>query len=208
MIRDYNVEWLEEIEYLPAQVFQTYVTGAGIAAGVPVFQEIGTAGISGIQINQAADSIATFWHMGNHVDTSKQIRFRVWLSKIGTDADAETVTVLYKPVIAGTSTIVVPTTALSTAIPAFTFAGVADVAEVTGFGIINRNTLASTTAGLLLDVASTMTNASADEISILGLEIRYTPRRTAGPRRNILGARRLNVTYPAGVQLASSQEGL
>lgn len=206
MIRDFNVEWSEVIEYLPAQAFQTFVTGAGIAAGAPVFQEISTSGISGIQINQAADSIATFWHMGNHVDIKKQIRFRVWWSKNSTDADAETATVLYTPVVAGTTAIAAPATALSTAIPSYTFGTTANVAEVTDFGIIARATLPDTTAGLLIDVASTMTNASADEISLLGLEIRYTPRRTGGPRRNLLGGRRWLTTRPQGTLLATAQE--
>jgi hypothetical protein len=43
----------------------------------------------------------------------------------------------------------------------------------------------------------------------MGLEIRYTPRLTAGPRRNLLGGKRLTVTSPAGVQWASTtQEAL
>jgi hypothetical protein len=74
--------------------------------------------------------------------------------------------------------------------------------------VINRNKLPNTTAFLGLSVATTMDHASANEISIMGLEIRFTPRRTVGPRRNILGGRRLNTTYPLGVQLHTSQEGL
>lgn len=146
--------------------------------------------------------------MGNRVDRKKQIRFRVWWSKNSTDADAETATVLYTPIVAGTTVIAAPATALSTAIPSYTFTAVADTMEVTDFGIIARSTLPDTTAGLLIDVASTMTNASANEISIHGLEIRYTRRNTAGPRRNVLGGRRLDVSYPLGVRLATSQEGL
>jgi hypothetical protein len=208
MIRDFNVDWLEAKDYIPAQSFQTYITGAGIATGAPVFQEVGATGISGIQINQAADSIATVWHMGSSVDTSKQIRFRVLRVINSTDADAETFTLLYTPLVAGTTVLIAPATALSTAIGAHTYGAVAAVPTFTGYGIINRNTLASTVFALSIDIASTMTNASADEISVLGLEISYTPRMTGGPRRNILGGRRLHATYPSGVQLAATQEGL
>ena len=202
-IQDRNIDWLETIEYIPAQAFQTYITGAGIAAGAPVFQEIGATGISGIQINQANDSIATIWHMGNRVDITKQIRFRVCLAINSTDADAETYTVLYTPLIAGTTVLVAPATALSTAIPALTYGAVAAVPTFTDFGIINRGTLANTTFALSLDVAATMTNASADEISLLGLEIRYSPRLTNTGERKGFGAWRTLTTRPLGTQLAS-----
>ena len=206
MIRDFNVEWLEEIEYIPARSFQSFVTDAGIATGAPVFQEVGATGISGVQVNQAGDAISTLWHMGNRVDINKQIRFRVLSSKNSTDADAETQTVLYTPLVAGTTVLIEPATALSTAIPELTYGIVADVPTFTSFGIINRATLPDTTFALALEVASTMTNASANEISILGLEIRYTPRRMGGPRRNLLGGRRLLVTRPLGVQIGSTSQ--
>ena len=206
MIRDFNVEWLEAVEFIPAQAFQTYVTGAGISDGDPVFAEIAASGITGVSIAAAGDAIATYWHMGNHVDINKQIRFRAALSTSG-GADVETVTVTYTPYVANTTVITDPVTALSTAIPAITLVA-GDALNFTDFGKINRATLPSTTTGLGLKVAVSNDNASADEISLIGLEIRYTPRRTAGPRRNILGGRRLNVSYPLGVQLASTQEAL
>lgn len=207
MLRDFNMEWNEAVEYIPARSFQSFVTDAGIAAGAPVFQEIGSSGISGIQVNQASDAIATIWHMGNHVDITKQIRFRVLTSKNSTDADVETTAVTYTRLVAGTTVLIAPVTALTTAVPALTYGVVADVPTFSDFGIIAKNTLADTTFALALHVASTMTNASADEISILGLEIRYTPRRMVGVRRNLLGGRRILITRPLGVLLASQQEG-
>jgi len=205
MIRDKNMDWLERRVLLLAQDFQTYVTGVGVATGLPVFQQIASSGITGIQINQASDAIATFW-MPTDVDRSKQIRFRVWWSKNSTDADVETATVTYTPYVAGTTVIIDPATALSTAIPAYTFGTTANVLEVTDFGILNKNTLLTTTAMLGLKVASTMTNASANEISIVGLEIRFTPREMFGPEKNTLGGRRLLTTDPLGVKLAATQE--
>ena len=207
MIRDFNIDWLEKRVWIPAQAFQTFVTGAGIAAGDPVFQEISSFGITGIQINQANDAISHVWMVPYDFDRSKQMRFRVWASSSSTDADAETITLTYSALTAS-GTLVAPITALSTAIPAVTFSATANALTVTDFGILNRNTLATDTAFMNLSVASTMTNASANEISLLGLEVRYTPRRTAGPRKNILGARRLLTAYPLGVQLHATQEGL
>lgn len=207
MIRDHNVEWLEEIEYLPAQSFQTYVTGAGIAAGDPVFAEVASSGISGISIAAANDAISTYWHMGNRVDITKQIRFRVALSTSG-GADAETPAVTYTAYVANTTVITDPVTALNTAIPAMTLVA-GDALNFSDFGRINRNVLSDTTCGLGLKIVIPMAVASADEISLMGLEIRYTPRRTAGPRRNLLGGKRLVVSRPAGVLLVSpGQEGL
>lgn len=207
MIRDFNIEWLEKRVYISAQAFQTYVTGAGISAGNPVFQEISTFGYSGIQINQAADSISHAFMVPYDLDITKQVRFRVWWSKNSTDADAETATIVYKQLAEG-GTLIAPATVLDTAVPSYTFSTTANAIEATGFGVINRNTILNTTAFLLLDVASSMTNASANEISIMGLEVRYTPRRTAGLRKNLLGGRRLLTAYPLGVQLHASQEGL
>lgn len=207
MIRDFNIEWKEVRKLILAQEFQTFVTGAGVAAGDPVFQEINSSGITGIQVAAASDAIATIVSL-DEVDITKQIRFRALVSSSSTDADAETFTVTYTPLIAGTTVLIAPATALSTAIPAFTFGTTANVPTFTDFGILNRNTLADTVFALSVGLASTMTNASTTEISLLGLEMRYTPRRTAGPRRNILGGRRLVTTRPSGVQLASAQEGL
>ena len=207
-VRDYNIDWLEKSIYIPAQSFQGQVTGAFISAGDPVFQEISTLGMSGVQIHTASDAIQTVVRMPYDIDRKHQIRFRVWWTKSSTDADVETATVLYSAIAAG-GALVTPATALSTAVPAYTFGTTANCAEVTDFGIINRNTLADTSEFLGLLVSSTMTNASADEISLLGLEMRYSPRRTAGPRRNLLGAKRLRTGYPLGVQLAATtQEGL
>ncbi len=207
MIRDFNIEWLAARKLILAQEFQTFVTGAGVATGVPVMAEINSSGITGAQINQAGDSIATIISLTD-VDITKEIRFRALLSKNSTDADAETATLLYTPLVAGTTVLIAPATALSTAIPALTYGTVANVPTYTDFGKINRNTLSDTVFAISVDLAVSMTNASADEQFIVGLEMSYTPRRTAGPRRNILGGRRLVVTRPLGVQLHTSQEGL
>lgn len=208
MIRDFNVDWLEKRVWLPAQSAQSQITGAFINDGAAVFQEIGsTLGLSGVQVNQANDAIAWLWKVPYDLDRSKQLRVRAWITKTGTDADAETITVTYSA-LGRLGVVVDPATALSTTIAAFTFAGTANALEATAWGIISRNTLATTVEFLNWKLASTMTNASADEISLLGIELAYTPRRTAGPRKNILGGRRLAADNPLGVSLHATQEGL
>ena len=210
MIRDFNCEWLEARKLILAQEFQTFVTGAGIGAGAPVFAEIGATGITGFQINAAGDTAATLLPL-YEVDITKQIRFRViWTQSATTDTDTIDWIVLYTPIILETTVLIDPATALSTAITlADASSGVAAVLQGTAFGVINRNTLADTTEYLAVSVeADAIGTFTADEPFFVGLEMRYTPRRMAGPRRNILGGRRLSVTRPLGVQLASAQEGL
>lgn len=210
MIRDFNIEWLEARRLILAQQFQTFVTGAGIAAGDPVFTEQNATGISAISIAAAGDSVSTLLDIYD-VDITKQIRFRViWTQTSTTATDTVDWIVTYTPIILESTVLIDPATALNTAITlADASSGVADVLQGTSFGIINRNTLADTTEYLAVKVeADAIGTFSADEVKFVGLEMRYTPRRTAGPRRNILGGRRLSTTRPLGVQLHTTQEGL
>lgn len=222
MLRDFNIEWLEAKEFIPAWVFQTWLATAasagatdlggiaGVGAGAVITQEIGTSGISGVQIGAAGDMVATVWPVYD-VDINKQIRFRViWTQSSVTATDTIDWIVTYTPLVMETTAIIDPVTALNTVVPlADASSGVANVIQASGFGVVNRATLADTTEFLALRVeADAIGTFSANEVSFLGLEIRYTPRLTAGPRRNILGGRRLVTTRPLGVQLATAQEGL
>lgn len=210
MIRDFNIEWLVQRKVLLAQAFQTYVTGAGVAAGDPVFQEIGTTGISGIQIAAAGDMVATIWDPAD-VDIRKKMRFRVIYTQSSTTVtDTVDWIVTYTPLILEATVIIAPVTALSTAITlADASSGVANTIQASDWGTLNAATLADTVRLVSLNVeADGIGTYSANEVSMLGLEIEYTPRLTAGTRRNILGGRRLNETRPLGVQLATTgQEG-
>jgi hypothetical protein len=222
MIRDFNVEWLEKIEFIPYSQFGMVITPAsggatdtggtvGADTGAPVTLEVGTSGITGWAIGAAGDMFATVWP-AFQVDISKQIRFRaIYSQSSSTATDSITWIVTYTPLNLETTAIVTPVTALSTAIPALDLSsGVANVVQASGFGVLNRNTLADTTSYLALRVeADAIGTYSADEVTLHGLEIRYTPRLTAGPRRNLLGGKRLTVTRPLGVQWASTvQEAL
>lgn len=210
MIRDFNIEWKEVKKLILAQEFQTYVTGAGIGAGAPVFAEIAASGISGFQINAAGDTAATLIDL-QEVDITKQIRFRlIWTQSSTTATDTVDWIILYTPIVLGTTVLIDPATALDTVVPlANASSGVASVLQASGFGVINRNKIPNTAEYLAVSIeADAIGTFSADEVYLMGLEVRYTPRRTAGPRRNILGGRRLHTSYPGGVQLAAAQEGL
>lgn len=205
MIRDKNMEWLEKRIFIPFQGAQAQVTGAFIAAGAAVFQEISTFDISGVQINQAADAAGHVMMIPYDLDIGWQTRVRVWLTSSSTDGDTETVTVLYKALGRGTA-LAAAATALDTAIPAYTFSTTAYALGVTDYGIINASTFTTSTECLVWNVASTMTNAAANEISLIGLELCYTPRKLGGPQRNLRAGRRLAASGGMDVTLASTQE--
>lgn len=221
MLRDFNIEWKEQIKLIPYSEFGIVITPAsggatdtggavGADTGAPVTLEVGTSGITGWAIGAAGDMFATLQPVFD-IDITKQVRFRVIYSQSSvTVTDTIDWIVTYTALNLETTAIVTPVTALNTAVPlADASSGVANVIQASDFGVINRNVLADTTSYLALRVeADAIGTYSADEVTFLGLEMRYSPRLTAGPRRNVLGARRLLTTRPLGVQLHASQEGL
>lgn len=210
MIRDKNIAWLEKRVYLPAQAFQTFVTGAGIAAGDPVFAELSTFGISGISIHDAGDMVAHAWMAPYDLDITKQIRFRVWWTQTSTTAtDSVDWIVTYTKVVEESTVLVAPVTALDTVVPlADLSSGTAYQMQATDFGVIAKNTLTATTAFLNLNVeADAIGTFSADEVLFMGLEVRYTPRRCFAIDRNLRGGGRLLTASPLGITPHATQEG-
>jgi hypothetical protein len=208
MIRDFNIEWLEKSIYIPAQLFQSQITGAFIGDGTPVFAEIAAADVTAPLLASTGTGINHIMRVPYDLDRNHAVRFRVWTSINIADQDVETFTILYSALKAG-GTIIDAATALDTVVPAYTFSANINSAEVTSFGAIKRGTLLDTTEFLALKVTLTFNTASNSEVSILGLEMRYTPRRTIGTRRNIVGGKRLDPTRPLGViWQGTAQEGL
>lgn len=217
MIRDYNIEWAEAKLFLPVPVhglaevttptvLRTWQSGTSITAQIAA----STASI----IRTSAQNDGTTWLLQApyDLDIKKALRFRVHYSQTATSGTV-TWKVLYDQIVAtqagtaGATVIAAPASALSTAVPAASGTVVANDYRVTDFGILVRNTIVDTCEALILAVTTTDASPAAG-LGLIGLEVRYTPRRTAGPRRNVLGGRRFNVTRPLGVQLATSQEGL
>lgn len=214
MIRDFNIEWLEKRIFIPwssmtgiAQIVAAGTNFRSQQSATSLTTAIGSSLVEGLAIGAQNDGVSTFLMAPYDLDIKKAIRFRVHFTQT---ANSGTVTwdLKYTPIIAGTTAIAAPATALDTAIPAYTTAlATDDLWLISDFGQINRNTIANTTDGLVMALICTDATPNAG-LKLLGLEMRYTPRRTAGPRRNILGGRRMNTTYPLGVQLATAQEGL
>jgi hypothetical protein len=217
MIRDKNIEWLEKRVFLPWSVFTgiSRVVNVTDASADPNFRSlvsataktaaVGSSVLAGLAIGAQNDGAAGYWVFYD-VDRGKQIRFRVHFTAT---ADTGTVTwqVRYLPVVARQTAIVTPSLDLSTPIPAFSGLVATDnVWYVSGFGVLNKNSLPATTEALALLVRCTDA-APVAGLQFLGLEVRYTPRKTAGPERNLRGGRRLAVDQPLGVKLDPTQEG-
>lgn len=173
---------------------------------------IASALVGGVALPAQNDGVSTLLMVPFDLDIKKALRFRAFYTQTATSGTV-TLKLLYDAFIAaqagtaGAGVIAAPASVLSTAFPAASGTVVANDVRVTDFGVLNRSTLADTTD--MLGFALTTTDASpVAGLKFLGLELRYTPRRTAGPRRNVIGARRMVVTRPLGVQLATSQEGL
>ena len=206
-VRDMNIGWLAKSIYIPAQSFQSQITGAFIGDGTPVFAEISSFDYCGVLLASTGTGINHVMRIPYDLDRGKQVRFRVWWSLNVTDADVETPTLtyaLYTPPALLTDA----ATALDTVIPAYTFSATANSIEVTDFGIMNKNTITKNNEFIALKLICTFNTASNSEISLMGLEMIYSPRRTLGPERNIVGGRRLVTTAPFGTLLATKQEGL
>lgn len=220
MIRDFNVEWLEKRIFIP----WNQMTGViqDVAAGVlfrsqqsatSLAAAIAAALVGKLGIGAQNDGVSHLFMAPYDLDIKKAVRFRAHYTQT---AASGTVSwkVLYAALLddaglgTGGTVVAAPAVALDTAIPAIVTAGVTSSAYmVTGFGQINRNTLADTTTALALAITCTDAAPNAG-LGLLGLEIRYSSRRTSGPRRNVIGGRRLVTTRPLGVQLATGQEGL
>jgi len=206
LLRDKQVDWLEKRIYLPLQAFQTFVTGAGVSDGDPVNQEISSFGFVGGQVNAAGDAWAHVMMVPYDLDRSRQVRVRVWFTSSSSDDDTPTWLVTYSALAEG-GALVAPVTALDTVVAAYATAITANTVIATAFGVILRNTIGTTAAFLNWKVeCDAVGGASANELSFLGLELRYTPRKMSGQEKNLRAGRRLLTEGPLGVQLHATQE--
>lgn len=229
MIRDFNVEWLRKRIYIPITAFTGMGYGAGgyagsMGAGNDVLVSVNSTGIAALPFAANTDFVYHAFMTPYDVDRTKAIDFRVHWSNGTTATSIQwilTYALMAAPVncdlvsTGGTATSPGPTnlgaipttsgvaTALDTVLPASSSTG-ANRWEITDYGTLKKNTLTGDSYGLVFKLGITTVTATP---SVLGLEMRYTPRRMAGPRRNLIGGRRLQ--NPLGVQWTQSkQEGL
>lgn len=201
---DSNLSWRPGRVWLPAMQFTgmsvTAINEGGAAndaygvgwegahTGAPISKEISTFGVNGILLDTAADEVNTFMILPDDLDLSKRIYARVHWTSGSTDvADTVTWKVWYKPLIFNVTAIdaigATGGTALDKVIAA------QDVPVATAYawvvseeGYLDAGKLPDTTGALLWSVELDAFDAGLSEDKLLlGLELRYTPRRLWGP---------------------------
>lgn len=218
-IRDMNIGWLEKRVFLPWTVFTGVAQSAAgggflraLESTTSVAAAVTTALVGKLGIGAQNDGAATAIMVPYDFDIKKAMRFRVFYTQTATSGTV-TWQVQYATLsatqagTAGATVFAAPATALNTVIPAASGTVVANDLRVTDFGQINRGTLADSVDMLAMEVRCTDAGPVAG-LGLLGLEIRYSARRTVGLERNLLGGRRLVTSRNLGTLLASGQEGL
>ena len=189
---DANVVWRPERIWLPATNFSNYVGAAGATAGAhtgaPVFQEISTFGVVGLLMDTAADEANTYTLLPPDIDLSKRIYARVhWTSGSTDTADTVTWKVWYKALVFNTTAILAIGDTGGVALDKVIAADDVPVATayawaVTEEGYLDAGKLPDNAEALLLSVELDAFDAGLSEDKfLLGVELRYTPRRLWGP---------------------------
>jgi hypothetical protein len=155
---------------------------ASLGAGAAVFQEpVAGAQLSGLAIGAEADEIFDLWPIPSDLDPKHPLRFRYWFSHGSTDADVIQFKTFYKFI----GKLVVLSAANSSpeetlAHADHTVSTTADVLEITDWIESVSDTKIATTdfAMLLACEVDDYGSASANELTIFGIEIEYTIKAT------------------------------
>lgn len=185
---DSAIVWRPGRIFLPAVNFSSILLDAGVHSGAPVLAEVSTFGVTGVLMDTAADEINTYLTLPDDLDLSKRIYARVHWTSGSTDVtDTVTWKVWYKPLIFNTTAIEAIGNTGGTALDKVIAAQDVPVATAyvwvaTEEGYIDAGKLPETTGALLLSVELDAFDAGLAEAKLLlGLELRYTPRRLWGP---------------------------
>ena len=201
---DSNLVWRPGRIFIPAMQFTgmsvTAINEGGVAndiygvgwegahTGAPVSKEISTFGVNGILMETAADEVNTYLPMPYDLDLSKRIYARVHWASGSTDvADTVTWKVWYATLVFNTTAIIAigdtGGTALDVVVPADDVpVATAYAWAVTDEGYIDAGKFGENVEGLLFSVEMDAFDAGLSEDKfLLGLELRYSPRRLWGP---------------------------
>lgn len=186
--RDRNVDWNPVIKFIPASNFTGFLTVTGVADGSPTLYEISTFGLIGLREVADGNSLSTLMRL-SEVDVKQKVYTRVvWTTSVNATLEADrqvTWKVLYDNI--GATAIIAPATALDTVI---TVPSTSEGVFPTGAYSINRTSWGIINANKLTDNGYVSFNVECDSASfvypttneayMLGLEVKYTPKRTEG----------------------------
>ncbi len=206
---DSGVVWRPGRVWLPATNFSGFINGVtGVHTGAPVFQEVSSFGVTGVLLDTAADEINTYLILPDDMDLSKRIYGRIHWTSGSTDiTDTVTWKLWYKPIIFNTTAVLAIGNTGGTALDKVIAAQDVPVATayawtVTEEGYMDAGKLPDTTGALLLSVELDAFDAGlAEDKLVLGVELRYTPRRFIGSDGMQQEAK--NPTYIAGKSYAN-----
>lgn len=201
---DANLVWRPGRIWLPAMHFNGVSVGAideggatshaygakweGSHTGAPISKEISTFGVNGILMDTAADEVNTYMPLPHDIDLSKRIYARVHWTSGSTDvADTITYKVWYKTIVFNTTAIAAIGNTGGTALDKVVAQDTVPVATayawcVTEEGYIDAGKFGDNVEGLLWSIEMDAFAAGLTEDKfVLGLEVRYSPRRLWGP---------------------------
>lgn len=178
MIRDRNIASRLKRKWIPVEEMSGRSVDrlSSLANGAPVFQAaVAAAEVAGLAIAAAGDEIAHFMPIPWDLDRDYPMRFRIWFSHSTTTADDPdwliSITYLGKQILipaadaSADDALTFPATAVST---------VADALEVLGFQECDPANMAATDFGMvILTECNGLGSASANEITLLGIELEY-----------------------------------
>lgn len=164
------------------------VNWEGSHTGAPISKELSTFGVNSILVDTAADEVNTFLTLPYDIDLSKRIYARVHWTSGSTDvADTIDWRVWYKPLVYNVTAISAIGDTGGTALDKVIAQDTVPVATayawcVSEEGYLDAGKLPENTEALLLSVELHAFAAGLTEDKfILGLELRYSPRRMWGP---------------------------
>lgn len=204
MKHDAQIQWRPGRIWIPAMHFNgvsvaaldeggsaTFAYGAGWVGahtGAPISKEISTFGVNGILMDTAADEVNTYMPLPYDIDLNKRIYARVhWTSGSTDTADTVTWKVWYKPIVFNVTALAAIGASGGTALDVVVAAddvpvGTAYAWAVTEEGYMDAGKLPENTEALMWSVELDAFDVGLSEDKfLLGLEIRYTPRRLWGP---------------------------
>jgi hypothetical protein len=150
--------------------------------GSPGTAQIGTSGLNGIVINSANGEASHLMNLPFDFDVSKPMYLRVFWTSGSSDTNQNiTWLVRYRPIQVDSTALAAATTSLDTPIPVDNVIG-ANVLQATDWGKINAGAVDPKHEAIVWRVTLSAFSAGLTQSKYLvGLELRYTPKRLIGP---------------------------
>jgi hypothetical protein len=174
-----KINFMRQRDFIHVSQMGGQDAGASVGAGVPVMAEISTFGIVGCLMAFAGDDIAHVMAIPTNWARNQPIRVRAIWECAAAAVGARDITwkFLYSLITPDTTALIVPATALDTAIAVDVPLGTANTVQRSPAGIINANTIGDTVLymSFLMEMDAFHADLSEDK-HLLGVEFEYTVR--------------------------------